>query len=317
MLSNLEKATFTDLLHLVNPRNPADKAWALDAIAKYPDPVIRDFWLDEWYKRKDDAILRDSQAFRNRMREIMTPESSRYMINQETSAFDPFEVINSNKILLINLAGVPEQVASIIGSSIVPAIWHAAKRSSPERANFMFLDEFQQFSHLSSDFKEMFRTARKRNLGLVAATQYIEALPRDVQEAVMANALNKIIFKSSVNSASIHAREFAHHIVKPDTLVNLKAYMAVSRINTDGSDGVSDPMTMFTYPGPGDQGALMAKSYQHGAEIQAISARKYGRSIQQIMQDDSTRRRATVIQKPQTGDEKPWGIGKDAGQEDD
>ena len=146
VLANLERATLADLLSLVHPRNPVEKAWAREATAKMKDATYRDFWAD-WY-REDKKIEQNSQGLKNRMWEIMTPEPIRYLLNQETSSFDPSDVINGNKILLINLAGVSEQAASLIGTMIVTAIWSAALQGNPSKPNFMYLDEFQQVSHL-------------------------------------------------------------------------------------------------------------------------------------------------------------------------
>ena len=79
----------------------------------------------------------------------------------------------------------------------------------------------------------MLATARRQQLGLVIATQYIERLPRTMQDAVMANARTKVIFNSSANSSGIHARDFASRTVTSDSFMNLKAHDALARINTD------------------------------------------------------------------------------------
>ncbi|RDH76333.1 hypothetical protein DVS77_21500 [Mycolicibacterium moriokaense] len=284
VLANLERATFADLIPLVHPRNPAEKAWAKWAVEQMPDKTYRDFFQD-WHKGLDQKDQRDitqkSQPLKNRLWEILTPEPTRYLLNQETSSFDPLDVINGNKLLFVNLAGVSEQVASLVGTMIVTAVWTAAKNGRPTKPNFMYIDEFQQFSHLNKDFEDMLATARRQKLGLVIATQYIERLNRGVQDAVMANARTKIIFNSSSNSSGIHATDFASTHVRRESFMNLKAHEALARINTHS--GVSEPITLKTYGEP--------HGFNQGRQMLALSSHKYGRTKQRIDQDDSWRRK--------------------------
>ncbi|WP_157929181.1 type IV secretory system conjugative DNA transfer family protein [Mycobacteroides abscessus] len=296
VLANLERATLSDLLVLAEPHNPAEKAWALDAASKHPDKMIRDFWLNDWYKRDQKTIAKDALPFKNRMRELFTPEPTRYLLNQETSSFDPLDVINGNKLLFVNLSGVSEQVASLIGTMLVTSIWSAAKKGKPNKPNFMYLDEFQRFAHLSHDFEDMLAEARKYNLGLVIATQYIERLRRETQDAVMANARTKIIFQSSSNSSGIHATDFASSHVRRESFMNLKAHDALARIMT--RSGISEPITLHTFPEP--------QGFNHGRQILETSARLYGRTKSRINQDDSTRRVVRYEEPPQV-DESDFG----------
>ncbi|MEV0360065.1 TraM recognition domain-containing protein [Nocardia sp. NPDC050697] len=286
VLANLERATIADLTALADPRTPAEKAWMRKAIAAVPDKVIRQFW-EEWHRQRPDAIAKNSQPLKNRLLEILTPEPSRYLLNQETSSFEPADVITGNKLLFINLAGVSEQVASLIGTMLVTAHWREAVKVRPDIPNFMYLDEFQQFGHLSGDFEDMFATARKRNLGLVVATQYIDRLKPSTQDAVMANARTKVIFNSSVKAARVHASDFGSRHVTADTILNLKAYDAVARINT--AAGVSDPLTLHT--------TLAPTGPNLGRQAQEQSARLYGRDIGSIIRDDESRR--TVGDQPE------------------
>lgn len=272
VLANLPRATITDLLTLVDPQNPVEKIWAKSVTEG------NSFW-SQWYKDEKQMQV-NSQPLKNRMWELLASEQVRNLVNQETSSFDPKDVIQNNKLLFINLAGVSEQAASLIGTLIVTAMWTAAKQLNPPKPTLMYLDEFQQFSHLSGDFIEMLATARKRNLGLVIATQYIERLNQMMQDAVMANARTKVIFQSSANSSRIHAVDFASAHVKKEAFMNLPVYNALARIHTD--QGVSSPITLRTYEEP--------QGYGRAADTIAFSAARHGRDIVKICEDDSTRR---------------------------
>lgn len=291
VLANMEKATLADLPRLVNPRTNEERDWALRAARSMKDPTYREFWENWIAKRDEKKRLADASAFYNRWYELFTPEATRYMLSQEESSFDPVDIITGNKLLFVNLAGVSEQVASVMGSLLVNAIWSVAKlpENTPDIPNFLVMDEFQQFSHLREETVDMFATARKRKLGLVVATQYIERLDKKVQSAVMANARNKLIFTSSVDSAYVHNREFAHQVVKAESFVNLPAFNVLARVNTE--NGVTDPITMLTFPEPGQPGANIQTTYNQARTILQMSASKYGRTAAEIDRATEIRRR--------------------------
>ncbi|MHD0303965.1 type IV secretory system conjugative DNA transfer family protein [Rhodococcus erythropolis] len=292
-LEVVPNATLADVLVMANPRNPVELAWARDVAGKQKDRPIKQF-LTDWLGKSKETREKDSQALENRLWEILTPAESRYLVTQETSSFDPYDVINNNRLLFVNFAGVSEQVASLIGSFIVSALWRAASASAPEKPNLMFIDEFQYFSRLNSDFEDMLATARRKKLGLVLATQYVERLPTSTQDAIAANARSKIIFQSSPKSAQIHQRDFADRTITAEQIVNLKAFDALARINT--KEGTSRPFTMHTYP--------EAIGYGHGQRAFQISEQKYGRNIESIDAAEVQRRRPTT---PTQQSHKPIG----------
>src|SRR4051812_28214523 len=51
--------------------------------------------------------------------------------------------LSANKILLVSLAGLLTETASLLGTLLVNALWTAAQTISSEKANFLYLDEFQ------------------------------------------------------------------------------------------------------------------------------------------------------------------------------
>ncbi|WOI86006.1 type IV secretory system conjugative DNA transfer family protein [Rhodococcus qingshengii] len=277
-LGNVVGATVADIMPLVNPKTPRDAAWAREVDKKISDQQIAEFFRD-W--RKDKARSAKSlEPLENRIWEVMLPKESRNFFNQSHSSFQPDDVINGNKLLFVNLAGVPQQVASVIGSLLVSAIWDAARQHRPERENFMYIDEAQLFAHLDAEFIDMLATARKRNLGLVLATQYVERLGPQIQDAIAANARTKVIFQSGPKSASIHQRDFGDRLITPDHFQNLKAYTALARIMTE--DGISAPVTIQTQPEPAGYGLT--------SQAIRLSNSKYGRTEAQILADEQARR---------------------------
>ncbi|WP_407107225.1 TraM recognition domain-containing protein [Rhodococcus aetherivorans] len=292
-LEVVPNATLADVMVVANPKKGAETHWVDWIISQQTDPTIKEF-LEDWRKLPQAKREERVGPLDNRIFEILTPRESRYMVNQETSSFDPYDVIRNNRLLFVNFANISESVASIIGSFIVDSLWSAAQNSEPERSNLLMIDEFQYFSRLNSNFEDMLATARRRKLSLVLATQYIERLAQQTQDAIAANARSKIVFQSSPKSASIHSRDFADRSITSDTIINLPAYTALARLNT--SDGVSSPMTLRTFP-PVDGPGLGSKAIE-------LSDQKYGRPIESIEAAERARRRAPSSPPP-TPPKKP------------
>ncbi|MFD0450344.1 type IV secretory system conjugative DNA transfer family protein [Rhodococcus aetherivorans] len=280
-LEVVPNATLADVMVVANPKKGPETQWVNWIISQQRDARIKEF-LADWMKLPEPKRAEHANVLDNRIWEVLTPRESRYMVNQETSSFQPRDVISGNRLLFVNFAGVPEGVASIIGSFIVSSLWEAARAVTPTRPNIMFLDEFQLFSRLNNDFEDMLATARKRKLGLFMATQYIERLDSKTKDAISANARTKVIFESSPASARFHSTEFADRSITPEQLQNMPAYTTLARINTRA--GASSPITMTTFDDPPSTG-LIEKAIE-------LSDQRYGRSIESIETAERARRRA-------------------------
>lgn len=283
-LMRMDKATLADLIPLFDPEEE-EEGWVDAVIAAQHDRVIAKF-LRNWHKRRrsgDPKIPQAIEPLANRMFELFTPEPVRYLLNQERSSFSPADIVASNKVLFVNLHGVPDHIASVVGGLLVGGIWEAAQdaRNLPERPNFALLDEFQLYVRSFGNLEDMLATARKYKLGLIKATQYTERLDTAIQDAVMANSRTKVVFQSSVKSARLHVPDFASPLVGERHLVTLPAHHTVVKVNTPA--GVVGPMTMRTEPEPAGVGL--------GSVASAGSNVRYGRTIASIEAADRVRRR--------------------------
>lgn len=279
VLANLPRATLSDLIPFAHPRTPEERAWVSEVIKGIEDITYQDFWT-QWHKKDERTIIKDTQPLKNRLWEILTPEATRYLVNQETSSFDPIDVIDNNKLLFINLAGESDRAAKLIASMIIDAMWGAARGRKPKNPNYFVIDEFHQFGYLDT-LRRMFAEGRKWNAHMLVATQSIDQLDRDLQNEALSNTATKIIFNSDIRQARTHASDFGRPVT-PESFVNLKKYDAIARINTPV--GISEPVTIHTAKAP--------SGYGYSREAEELSAQRYGRSIEQIKRDDSTRRRA-------------------------
>jgi len=105
----------------------------------------------------------------------------RNIIGQTHSAFDFEDIMNNQKILIINLSKgkTGELNSQLLGMIIVSKIYNAAmaraRMEEKDRKDFyLYVDEFQNF--ISGTFADILSEARKYKLGLIMAHQYIAQL---------------------------------------------------------------------------------------------------------------------------------------------
>lgn len=297
-LATVKGLTFNDLSPLISPKDAAEKTWADQIMKGVKDRELVKFW-QRWNQLKESERVQHAGVVENRIWQIIGRVEPRYLFGQSVSSFQAEDIIRQNKILLVNLSGVPKESAEIVGTLLFNAIWEAAQRVPVEKENYVYLDEFQMFADIPMGFDDVLALARKFKLGMVLATQYVERLPQNLSQAIKANARTKIIFQTNAEGANIWQHEFGSKAVDKSDITNLKAYQAIARINTDS--GISSPVTIKTLPPAKKAGTAKAATLR--------SNDKYGRRVSDIERQETERRMAATTpkaQRPNIGI-KPWG----------
>lgn len=149
----------------------------------------------------------------NKLRPFVMRSTLRSMLGQVSPAFDPIEVFTKRKILLVALrkGEIGSEAAQLIGSLLVSNLWQLAQRrtgiSADRRHPVMFyLDEFQDYLRLPTDFADVLAQSRGLGLGLNLAHQHLAQLRPDVRAALLANAQNRVAFRLSHEDASVLSR---------------------------------------------------------------------------------------------------------------
>ena len=96
---------------------------------------------------------------------------------------------------------------------------------------YFYVDEFQNFANES--FSSILSEARKYNLALTVAHQYIEQMEDEVKAAVFGNVGTMIVFRVGATDAEVFEKEFAPVFVLDD-IVNLSAHQIYLRLMIDG-----------------------------------------------------------------------------------
>jgi hypothetical protein len=100
---------------------------------------------------------------------------------------------------------------------------------------YLFVDEFQSFANES--FADILSEARKYNLNLTIAHQYIEQMSEEVRSAVFGNVGTMMTFRVGAYDAEVLEKEFAPQFTAED-LVNLGIFQMYLKLMIDGVSSV-------------------------------------------------------------------------------
>ncbi|MFH1749314.1 MAG: TraM recognition domain-containing protein [bacterium] len=272
------------------PRLFTDKKFEQERLKHVRDPMVRAFWEKQLKQTSDFHKSEMLNYFVSKFGRFMTNNMMRNIIGQTKSAFDFREVMDSGKILILNLSKgkLGEVNAELLGLITVAKLAMAAysRADIPEdqrKPFYLYVDEFQNFT--TSDFSSILSEARKYQLSLNITNQYIEQLDEKIRNAVFGNVGSIISFRIGVRDAEFLEKEFTP-VFSQEDLVDIDKYNAYIKLLIDGA--ASSPFSIKTIaPKP-------PQSQQIYEAIQKISKLKYGKNQQTV--DEEIRKRSAIEQ---------------------
>jgi energy-coupling factor transporter ATP-binding protein EcfA2 len=231
----------------------ADKEYRKKIVDNVKDPSVKSFWVDEFAKYTDKFAAEATPAIQNKIGQFTSNPLIRNIIGQPKSSFNLREMMDQNKIIIINLSKgrVGEVNANLLGSMLITKIYLAAmsradvqEKALQKLPNFyLYVDEFQSFANES--FADILSEARKYKLNLTIAHQYIEQMSEEVRAAVFGNVGTMITFRVGAFDAEVLEKEFAPQFTAED-LVNLGFAQIYLKLMIDGVS--STPFSATTMP---------------------------------------------------------------------
>ncbi len=268
-LLELPQATLIDALNILS--QPKFRAKAVEQIE---DPVMKSFWLNEFEKMTDKLRVEAVSPIQNKIGQFVSSKMIRNIIGQYKSTVNLEEIMNSKKILILNLSQgkLGEDNAALLGAMIITQIQLAAMNRSfikeEDRQDFfLYVDEFQNFA--TSSFIKILSEARKYRLALTLTNQYIEQLDEAIMTAIFGNVGTLVSFVVGARDAAVLEKEFSGIYTQND-LVNLGKYEIVLKLGIDN---------MTTSPFPAKTLPLPALKNENRDKIIRLSKEKYGRKV--------------------------------------
>jgi hypothetical protein len=207
LLLDQPEATIADVLRLFN-----DAEFRKDAAARATNAEVRRFWTTEFESYPGRFRTEAVSPVVNKLGSFLVDPFVSRILTAPKSTFDPREVMDTGKVLLVNLAKgkIGEAPAMLFGSLLVSALGLAALArgdgpAAQRRDFFLYLDEFQTFTTLA--LANMMAELRKYAAGLCLSTQYLDAISPEVRAAILGNVGTLVVFRVGATDAAKLAKE--------------------------------------------------------------------------------------------------------------
>lgn len=268
-LSEIPNATFAEI-----PEMLANPSFRRQKVTRITDPIIKNFFTHEFENMTDKLQAESISPILNKVGQFISSPTIRNIVGRPHSTIDLDTIINSGKILLVNLSQgrLGEDNAALLGAMLITKLQLAAMNrvniAEAERKDFfLYVDEFQNFA--TNSFIKILSEARKYRLNLTLANQYTGQVPPEVLSAIYGNCGTIISFLVGAADATLLTREF-DEIYKSTDLTSLSNYQIILKLMIDNQ--ASRPFAATTLP-------LPRSRTQNREKVIRVSAQKYTKPL--------------------------------------
>ncbi|GAC1387719.1 MAG: hypothetical protein NVS1B7_2930 [Candidatus Saccharimonadales bacterium] len=269
LMSDPNGASFIDI-----PKIFTDNQYAKQKLKFVTDPTVLDFWNKEMANTTEYHKSEVTGWFVSKFGAFLGNEMMRNVIGQTKSSFNLREIMDSKKILLVNLSKgrTGELNSKLLGMVFVMKFQVAAmsRVDTPEdeRQDFsLYVDEFQNFA--TDSFATILSEARKFHLNLIVANQFTTQLTDEIRDAVFGNVGSIISFRVGADAdAEVLSKKFAPIFDREDIL-RIPNYNTVTQILIGGVP--TQPFSMATLPPLGKPNPQLATA------LKQLSSAKFGK----------------------------------------
>lgn len=274
LMSDPAGGTFIDI-----PKLLIDDQFMKSKLKYVTDQNVLDFWTKEF-----PASQRSSEAGEviswvvSKFGPFISNDAMRNIIGQTKSGFNFADIMNNNKILLVNLSKgkMGDLNSKLLGIIFVMKFQAAAMARAnipeEERKDFtMYVDEFQNFA--TDSFETILSEARKYRLSLVLGNQFMTQLKEELREAIIGNVGTTITGRIGITDAEIMVKRYAP-VFDAEDLTKLPNHESVCVAQIQGVP--SAPFSMSWVPPMGHA------NLQLNDALKRLSAAKYGHPRAQV-----------------------------------
>lgn len=277
LMADPEGGTFIDI-----PKVLIDSEFMKSKLKYVTDQTVIDFWTKEFpaSQRSNEAGEVISWVV-SKFGPFISNDAMRNIIGQTKSGFNLRDVMDSNKILLVNLSKgrMGELNSKLLGIIFVMKFQAAAMSradiAEQDRKDFsLYVDEFQNFA--TESFESILSEARKYRLNLILGNQFMTQLTDKVREAIIGNVGTVISGRIGITDAEILVKKFAPTFDVED-LTKLPNYQSIVSVMINNVP--SAPFSMSFVPPMGQPNTELSDA------LKRLSAAKYGKPRAQVEAD--------------------------------
>ncbi len=257
----------------------ADEVFREMKLRRCKNPTVVQFWRDIALKATGEMGLQNYAPYiTNKIDIFTTNDIMRPIIAQERSTLNIREIMDTRKILLVNLSkGRLGDINAhliglvLVGKFLMAALARSGKGDYPPF--YLYLDEFQNVT--TDSISVILSEARKYKLALILAHQFLKQLEEPIQNAVFGNVGSMVAFRVGTHDAQelepLFAPQFSAH-----DLANIDNYNAHVRLLAQGIP--LKPFRIRTLPPTEGNPAIVEA-------LKERSAKRYGRPRQEVEEE--------------------------------
>ncbi|HEY5600610.1 MAG TPA: ATP-binding protein, partial [Patescibacteria group bacterium] len=266
-------STFVEVVRVLT-----DAGFVQELLPKVTDPVIRRYWTDQIAQTSDFHKSEVLDYIVSKFGRFVTNKLIRNIIGQSKSSFDLRDVMDNQKILIVNLSKgkIGEENSNFLGLVLVPKILIAAmsRQDMPEAQRkdfYLYVDEFQNFA--TETFADILSEARKFRLNLIVANQFIGQIEEEVKNAVFGNIGTIVSFRVGVTDANYLQHEYQPTFNESD-LINVERFQTYMKTIV-----ANEPVPPFSMDTTRDL-SQDVKNDRIMEMVKQLSRLRYGRPIE-------------------------------------
>ena len=217
-----------------------DDAYRADKLTRETNPLVTQFWQLEAEKAQGEQSLASMAPYiTSKITSFVFNEFLRPIINQQKSSFNFREVMDNQKILVVNLSKgrIGDLNANLLGMIIVGKLLMSALsrvdiiNEDDRKDMYLYIDEFQNFT--TDSISTILSEARKYHLDLIIAHQFIKQLKEGIRDAVFGNVGSIASFRIGPDDAEFMKNKF-EPIFSPQDLINIDNLNAYVNLLVNG-----------------------------------------------------------------------------------
>lgn len=268
LMSDPNGGTFIDI-----PKLLVDNEFMKSKLKYVTDRNVLDFWTKEYpASQKSNESGEVTSWVVSKFGPFLSNTMMRNIMGQTKSGFNLRDVMDNDKILLVNLSKgkMGELNSKLLGMIFVMKFQAAAmaRADMPEdqRKDFcLFVDEFQNYA--TESFESILSEARKYRLNLVLGNQFMTQLTDKIREAIIGNVGTVISGRIGVTDAELMVKRFSP-VFDAEDLTKLPNYQSIATVMINGVP--SAPFSMSLLPPMGQRNPQLADA------MKRLTATKYG-----------------------------------------
>ena len=269
LMSDPSGGTFIDI-----PKLLIDSNFMKSKLKYVTDQTVIDFWTKEFpASQKSNEAGEVISWVVSKFGPFISNDAMRNIIGQTKSGFNLREIMDSSKILLVNLSKgkMGELNSKLLGIIFIMQFQAAAmgRADTPEseRVDFsLYVDEFQNFA--TDSFESILSEARKYRLNLIMGNQFMTQLTEKIREAIIGNVGTVISGRIGITDAEILVKKFTPTFDAED-LTKMPNYQSVASVMIGNVP--SAPFSMSFIAPMGQTNIQLADA------LKKLSASKYGK----------------------------------------